>query len=221
MAGMCGRAYATYTEDELRFRYMNEKPVRVPKLKPNFNLSPSEDALVLKVQDGNKEFAFHRWGLIPHWAKDEKIGYKMINARADTITEKPSYRNAFKSRRCIVPLSGFIEWKRDGETKRPFRIGLKDKPIMSVAAIWEAWGELHSFSIITTEANPFMERIHDRMPVILAEEDEDQWLDSECKEPEKLTALLKPCPSQWLEAVEISTLVNSPKNNRKEVLDPI
>ena len=224
---MCGRAYSTFTEEEIRLRYLNKKKVKIPSFAPNFNMSPSQEVVVLLSEDGEPQLELFRWGLVPFWAKDIKIGYKMINARADTISEKPAFRNAFKKRRCIVPLSGFIEWKREDETKRPFRIQLKNHQIMSVAGIWESWKpeekgkELHTFSIITTDANSFMKKIHDRMPVILDQKDEAAWLDPENEDTARLQKLLKPCPSKWLEAIEISTLINSPKNNSTEVLKPL
>lgn len=226
MSSMCGRAYSTYTDEELQDRYQNKKPLTIPSFKPNFNLSPSQNALVLFMSGDKRQLELFRWGLIPSWAKDTKIGYKMINARGETVTEKPSFRNAFKSRRAIVPLSGFIEWKRDGAVKRPFAIHIKDEPIMSVAGIWERWQPkdaevVHSFSILTTGPNSLMKDIHDRMPVILAKCDEEEWLDPENEDVKGLLKLLKPCPSKWLEAYEISTLINSPKNNREEVLLPL
>lgn len=224
---MCGRAYSTFTDDELALRYENKKPVKLPELKPNYNMAPTHEVLIVRNRDEQLSFDFLRWGLIPSWAKEASIGYKMINARGETIAEKPSFRRAFKSRRCIIPLSGFIEWKRDGETKRPFKIFLKDEPIMSVAGIWESWRpakdeeEVQTFSIITTAANDFMTKIHDRMPVILRRKDEDAWLDPANEDTASLSELLRPCPSSWLKADEISTLINSPKNNRKEVLEPV
>src|SRR5437899_2748269 len=129
---MCGRAYSTFTEEEIRLRYLSKKKVKIPPISSNFNMSPSHDVPVLLIEERGPQIELFRWGLVPFWAKDIKIGYKMINARADTITEKPAFRNAFKKRRCIVPLSGFVEWKRLGETKRPFCIHLKKDPIMSV-----------------------------------------------------------------------------------------
>jgi putative SOS response-associated peptidase YedK len=226
---MCGRAYSTFTDEELALRYLGKKGVKFPRLRPNYNMSPSHEVPVVKVVDGERSIELHRWGLVPFWAKDIKIGYKMINARSETVTEKPAFRNAFQKRRCIVPLSGFIEWKRQGESKRPFRISLKDAPIMSVAGIWETWKdedvdatkEIHSFSVLTTSANSFMEKIHDRMPVILDPKNEEAWLDPENQKIEALTKLLKPCPSAWLEACEVSTLINSPRNNSEEVLKPL
>lgn len=222
---MCGRAYSTFTDEELKIRYLNRKPVKIPGFDPNYNLAPTQHCLVLHAGEGKGELAFDlfRWGLVPFWAKEEKIGYKMINARAETIAEKPAYRQAFQKRRCIIPLSGFIEWKAEGEGKRPFRISLKDEPIMSVAGIWETWEsaegkKLRTFSIVTTEANSFMSKIHDRMPVILKQESEEAWLDPKVQEPGKLEKLLKPCPASWLQASPISTRINNPRNNSPDVL---
>lgn len=227
---MCGRAYETYTEDELFVRYLNEKAKRDPLgLKPNFNLSPTQLSPVILVRDGKTTISLFRWGLVPFWAKDIKSAakYSLINARGEEILEKRSYKASFEKRRCIVPLSGFIEWKRhDAKTKTPFAIHLKDEPIMSVAGVWEHWESketdeiVDSFSIITTAANSFMEAIHNRMPVILNRKQEEEWLDPANTDTTKLTKLLKPCPEKWLAAYEISKLVNSPKNNRKEVLEP-
>jgi len=226
---MCGRAYETYTEDELYVRYLNEKAKRNPLgLKPNFNFSPTQLSPVVLNRDGETSISLFRWGLVPFWAKDVKSAakYSLINARGEEILEKRSYKTPFEKRRCIVPLSGFIEWKRhDAKNKTPYAIHLKEDPIMSVAGVWEHWesqdsGEVvDSFSIITTAANSFMEKIHDRMPVILKREQEAEWLDPKNNNTASLTKLLRPCPDKWLDAYEISKLVNSPKNNRKELLE--
>ena len=237
---MCGRAYSTYTDEELQFRYFSKRPKQLPALpdssglKPNFNMCPTHDTPAIITKDGERTLTMLRWGLVPHWADDLKVGYKMINARSETISEKPSFRSAFKTRRAIIPLSGFIEWRRlveigngkPKEIKTPFCIHLKDEPIMSVAGIWESWRsekgtEVRTFSIITTEANSFMAKIHDRMPVILSKEGEAIWLDPENDGSPSLQKLLKPCDSKMLSAFEISTLINSPKNNRPELLSPI
>ena len=167
-----------------------------------------------------------KWGLIPEWSPEFSTKLSTINAKSETIHESRLYKKAIVQRRCIVPVSGFYEWKREGASKRPFKIFLKDSPIMSLAGIWTAWragtpGELRSFSIMTTAANDFMSNIHDRMPVILNRSQWDEWLDSEIHETDAINALLKPCPPDWLDAVEVSTLVNSPKNNRAEVLAPL
>ena len=166
-----------------------------------------------------------RWQLVPTTEPAFTTKLSTINARSERVFESRLYRGLVIRQRCIVPLSGFYEWKKTGDRKRPFRIYLRDEPIMSVAGIWNTWhpgspDERQSFSIMTTTVNAFMREIHDRMPVILDRSNEDVWLDPEIHEPEVLEKLLKPCPSSWLNAVEISTLVNSPKNNTPAVLEP-
>jgi putative SOS response-associated peptidase YedK len=143
-----------------------------------------------------------------------------------SVFESRLYKKPILQRRCIIPVSGFFEWKKEGTAKRPFKIFLKDSPIMSLAGIWTSWRagtpeEQRSFSIMTTSANSFMEKIHDRMPVILDPKQFDEWLDPEVHEAEAINALLKPCPAEWLDSVEVSKLVNSTKNNRVEVLAPV
>lgn len=219
---MCGRAYSTYTDEELFLRYLFRKPPPggLPGLKPNYNLSPTQQAPVLRKEGQTRLIERARWGLIPFWAKDAQQAskYSLINAKGEEIETKRSYREAFLHRRCIVPVSGFYEWKReDSGPKRPFAISHASEPILSLAGVWENG----SFSIITTEANSFMAAIHDRMPVILERKDEKAWLDPSLSDPLKLKAFLKPCPSDWLKAHEVSPLVNSPKNNRPELLTPI
>lgn len=231
LISMCGRAYETYTEEELYLRYLNESRKRNPLgLKANYNLSPTQQSPVVLNKDGERTIEMFRWGLVPFWAPDVKSAskYSLINAKGEEILEKRSYKEPFLKRRCIVPLSGFIEWKRESEkVKRPFAIRLKDTSIMSVAGVWEHWqskesGDIvDSFSIITTEPNTFMADIHNRMPVILSREQEAQWLDQKNTDGSSLLKLLKPCPAEWLDAYEISTAINSPKNNRPEVLEPL
>lgn len=229
---MCGRAYETYTEEELQVRYLNEKAKRNPlkNLKPNYNLSPTQESPIVLIKDDERVIERMRFGLVPFWAKDVKSAskYSLINAKGEEITEKRSYKMAFQERRCIIPLSGFYEWFRPDEgPKKPFAIHLKDEPIMSVAGVWEHWasketGEVvDSFAIITTSANKFMENIHNRMPVILDREHEQEWLDPENQDTEALKKLLKPCPASWLEAHEVSTLVNSPRNNTPDCIKSI
>jgi putative SOS response-associated peptidase YedK len=223
---MCGRAYSTYTEDELSFLYSNRRPLKFGPIKPNYNMSPTQIAPTLRLVQGNREFDTMKWGLIPEWSPDFSTKLSTINAKSESIFESRLYKKAIVQRRCIVPVSGFFEWKREGTTKRPFKIYLKDSPIMSLAGIWTAWRagtpeEQRSFSILTTAANEFMSQIHDRMPVILEKKQWDEWLDPEVHENDQVNSMLKPCPPDWLESVEVSQLVNSPKNNRAEVLDPL
>ena len=227
---MCGRTYKTYTDEELFYRYLNSKPIQLPEMRPNYNMVPTQDTLILRVVKGERHFDDMRWGLVPFWANDIKSAdrYSMINAKAEEITEKRSFKGAFEKRRCIVPMSGFFEWQKIGTgRKKPYCIRLKDEPIMSLAGIWEHWKskdgtlDVLSFAIITTDANEVMREIHTRMPVILHQGNEAEWLDPENTQIQKLKGLLKPCPSEWLETYEISTLVNSPKNNSPDVLQPV
>jgi len=223
---MCGRAYSTYTADELYFQFLNKQPLKIEPLKPNFNMSPRHSAPIVRSKDGARELEEMHWGLIPEWSPEFKMKFSTINARSEGVFESRLYKKAILQRRCIVPVSGFFEWKREGSAKRPFKIFLKDSPIMSMAGIWTAWRagtpeEHRSFSILTTAANDFMAEIHDRMPVILDANQFDEWLDPEVHEVEQIGKMLNPCPPSWLESAEVSTLVNSPKNNRAEVLDPL
>ena len=165
-----------------------------------------------------------RWGLVPVWAKDEKIGSSLINARAETVDTKPSFRTAFKKRRCLVLANGFYEWNReDKKNKRPFFIRLKNCEPFAFAGLWESWGHdnLESFTIITTEANELVAQIHDRMPVMLHEKDEGTWLDPDLQAPVKLKTLLKPYPADLMEMYEVSTAVNSSKNDEHTFILPL
>jgi putative SOS response-associated peptidase YedK len=166
------------------------------------------------------------WQLIPAWEPAFATRLSTINVRSEKVFESRLYRTLVARQRCIVPLSGFFEWKKDGASKRPFRIHLRDEPIMSIAGVWDTWrpgslDERRSFAIMTTAANGFMREIHDRMPVILGRSDEDAWLDPDVREREALQKLFTPCPSSWLKAVEVSRLVNSPRNNTPAVLQPV
>jgi len=232
---MCGRAYSTYTDEELHFRYLNRKgwrwPVNssIPSSPPNYNMCPTQLSLVLSVSDGALSFRLMRWGLVPGWAKTVKDAdkYSMINAKSEEVTEKRSFKSAFQKRRCIVPVSGFYEWKRSGDSKQPYAIHLKDEPIMSLAGVWEHWeskenGEIvDSFCLMTTAANSFMREIHTRMPVILSPEQEQDWLDPEITDSSETFPLLAPCEPELLTAYPVSALVNSPKNNSPKLLEPL
>jgi putative SOS response-associated peptidase YedK len=206
-------------------------PIRdkLPGSGASFNKCPSQRFIILAVREGKLGFHEMRWGLVPSWAKTVKDAdkYSMINAKAEEIAEKRSYKAAFQKRRCIVPVSGFFEWKRSESKKRPYAIHLKDEPIMSLAGIWEHWvspldGDVvDSFAIVTVEANSFMNKIHNRMPVILDQQDEESWLNPEASDREVLSKIMKPCASSILGAFEISTMVNSPRNNSSEILNPV
>lgn len=195
----------------------------VPDLEPRFNLAPSQDAPIVRLNtDGERELAMLRWGLVPSWSKDPKPSYSTINARAETVAEKPTYRSAFKSRRCLVPADGFYEWQKVGSRKQPWRITMKDDGLFAFAGLWERWerdGVIESFTIIVTEANDLMKPIHDRMPVILDPADYDEWLAPETNGA-AAQALLRPFPPAHMRAYLISTRVNSPRNDDPGVIAP-
>jgi putative SOS response-associated peptidase YedK len=224
---MCGRAYRLYNGEELESRYGGNAINQVGlHLQPSYNLAPTQLTPVIFMDQGKETLDWMRWGLIPSWALSIKDAakYSLLNARVEEIETKRSYASPFKLRRCIVPLSGFYEWKKttNGE-KRPFALHLKHEAILSVAGVWEEWsrpGEetVRSFSLLTTASNSFMQNIHDRMPVFLNLENESAWLDPSLQDPQAIKAILKPCPSDEMEAREVSKLVNSVKNQGPEVL---
>jgi putative SOS response-associated peptidase YedK len=191
--------------------------------KARYNCAPSQSLAVI-TSDRPDTLHFMRWGLIPSWAKERSIGSKMINARAETVAEKPSFRSAFKSRRCLVPATGFFEWKREGKSKIPYLIRMKEQNGFCFAGLWDCWnspegGEIESFTIITTTPNTLMSGIHVRMPVILQRESERQWLGTESGIHD-LMPLLKPFPSELMEACVVSSRVNSTTHDDPSVLLP-
>lgn len=214
---MCGR-YSFAIEDEL-IKERFGVSIRSAIYKARYNCAPTQNLAVISNQDPG-DLNFFRWGLIPFWAKDPLIGNKLINAKAETIAEKPSFKNAFRRRRCLVPADGFYEWKKDA-VKIPYRIVLKSGDPFAMAGIWEKWvsneGEIiHSFSIITTEPNELIAPIHNRMPVILLPENEKMWLDDPGKTT--LKGLLKPYPARLMKVFPVSNLVNSTRNDTPEVM---
>jgi putative SOS response-associated peptidase YedK len=222
---MCGRVYQTYTDEELYFQYLNKRPLSPLQLAPVYNLCPTQSSPVLRLVDGERRFEEMRWQLVPNRELAFSTKLSTINAKSETVFDSPLFGNLITRQRCVVPISGFYEWKMEGQRKRPFKIRLHSNAIMSVAGIWDTWRpgstlERRSFSILTTAANRFMREIHDRMPVILSDRALDDWLSPEIHEPQDLKELMKPCPENWLSAVEVSPLVNSPKNNTPEVLEP-
>jgi putative SOS response-associated peptidase YedK len=222
---MCGRAYQTYSDEELYIRYLSRKPEIPLGFVPVYNLCPTLNSPVLRVISGERQFNWMRWQLVPATEPAFTTQLSTINARSEGIFQSRLYRDLIVRQRCIVPLSGFFEWKRSDGVKRPFKIFLRDEPIMSVAGIWDTWRpgsseQRDSFSIITTAANDFMSGIHDRMPLILDRSAEAAWLDPEIRNREILEKILQPSSSSRLDAVEISSLVNSTKNNSAEILKP-
>ena len=218
---MCGR-YGFTKPEKLKERFHTENSL--PDFKPRYNIAPSE-TLPVVVSTGERRVELMRWGLVPFWAKDEKIGYKMINARAETLSEKPSFRKALTLQRCIVPADGFFEWKRLGREKLPYYFFLKNNEVFGFAGLYDVWKdekgkELKTYTIITTTPNALLEPVHNRMPAILEIRDEDEWLNADETEPARLIRLLHPYPAGEMEAYPVSSLVNSPSHDTKEVIEP-
>ena len=223
---MCGRysLYADFRTIEDRF---GEATFEIDEYEPSYNIAPSQQVIAV-INDGSKNRVGHlKWGLVPPWAKDVKIGYKMINARAETVHEKPSFREALKKKRCLIVADSFYEWQRNDERKVPMRIKMKTDELFARAGLWETWkdskGEpVHTCTILTTEPNELMSNIHDRMPVILRAEDEATWLNSSIQDIEQLKHLFQPFPDDnLLEAYEVTEQVNSPKNNYPELIERV
>ncbi len=222
---MCGRFGLTRPErlDLQRFGIGELLP-----LVPRFNIAPGAEILAVRVRDGERCADLVRWGLIPSWAKAPDIGNRMANARADSAFAKPSFRNAMKSRRCLIPADVFYEWQVvPGQTrKQPYAVRGRDGEPFAMAGLWEYWrprdggGEgIVSATILTTDANTLMARIHDRMPVIIDPRHYNEWLDARTPAP-ALRDLMQPCPSEWLDAYPISLRVNNPRTDDARVLEP-
>jgi len=223
---MCGRFTLTVDPIELQeaFYWVDFGNADIS---PRYNIAPSQGVPVV-VNDGKNKLDFFTWGLVPHWAKDPKIGYRMINARSETLSEKSSFRNPYKRRRCIILADGFYEWHKqpDQQVKIPTYIRLKDGKPFSFAGLWETWNspdgsQILSTTIITTKPNKLLETIHNRMPVILPEDSYDTWLKSGEVDVEILDPLLKPFPSDLMEAFSVSKFVNNPRNDTPECIRPV
>jgi putative SOS response-associated peptidase YedK len=220
---MCGRFTLLTPWEELLRTY--DAVSEIESLEPSYNIAPTQQIAAI-IHDGKKrKLGSLRWGLIPPWAPDKKIGSKMINARAETLQEKRSFKKAFQKQRCLIPADSFYEWKTEDGNKQPMRIQHKDKTPFAFAGLWEKWQDdngstIYTCTIITTEANSFMQQIHHRMPVILPADSQDIWLDRNEQNTETLQQILKPF-SEELTAYPVSTLVNSPKNNREELINPL
>jgi putative SOS response-associated peptidase YedK len=219
---MCGRYLLTSTVDGLRALFLFEER---PNLMPRYNIAPTQDVPIVRLtRDGTaRELLMVRWGLVPFWADDLKIGNRMINARGETVHSARAFREAYQRRRCLVPADGFFEWRKEGKARQPLLIRRKDHAPFAFAGLWERWREpgtdnvVRSCTTITCPANPLVAPIHDRMPVILAPEDHARWLDPATRDAR---SLLVPCPATWLECFAVNPRVNSPKNNDAECIQP-
>jgi putative SOS response-associated peptidase YedK len=215
---MCSRYFLDADGNVIAYTF--DVPVHERAL-PRYNIAPTQEAPVIRVAaGGEREMAMLRWGLLPFWARDPRMGSKLINARSETVTEKPSFRNAFRKRRCLVPACGFFEWTGEAGQKVPHAITLADRKLFAFAGLHERWtspeGEaLETYTILTTAANHAMSAIHDRMPVILADADHDAWLHGP---PEDAQALLRPCADELIRTRIVSRALNNPRNDSPELL---
>lgn len=218
---MCGRiALINANQEKIKKRFSVDK---IPaSLKPRFNISPSQNIAVILNEHPN-EIRMVKWGLLPHWSKEENTQYSMINARSETITQKPAFRGPIKKRRCLILADTFYEWKKADGHKEPYRFMKENSDIFSFAGVWDLWEKnnkrIESCSIITKPADSFMKPFHDRMPVILPRELEKEWLKEE--NLDKIISFLKISAKNELQAYPLSPLINSPLNDSSEVLDHI
>ena len=195
--------------------------------RPRFNIAPTQSILAVRAGSDGREAARMRWGLIPSWAKDTKLAASMINARAETVAEKPAFRAAFKRRRCLIPVSGFYEWRRDGKVRQPFRVIRTDGRPLVLAGLWSGWkdpatGEIRrSFAIITGPPNDVVRPIHDRMPVVLEDDAWPRWLDPAAGDPGELQALLLPAGGLELTAYRVGLLVNNVRFDGPDLIEPL
>ena len=224
---MCGRFALNTSKGALIewFELMGLDP-DLPGFAPRFNIAPTQDLLSVRHGDHGRELALLRWGLIPSWAKDNSMAAKMINARAETVMEKPSFRNAIKKRRCLVPVTGFYEWERSGTKKKPYLFGFRDGGLFAFAGLWERWHspegkDIETCSLLTTGPNDLMAPIHDRSPVIIAPENYSRWLDVDANAPDTLTTMLQPFSAERMTCTRVSERVNNVRNEGPDLVQPI
>jgi putative SOS response-associated peptidase YedK len=220
---MCGRFTLRQSAEEIAQAFQISD---VPPLEPRYNIAPTQPvATVLRTAENpDRQLRMLHWGLIPFWADDPKLGSKLINARAETVADKPAFRSAFRHRRCLIVADGFYEWQQQENGKQPFYLRLKDDRPFALAGLWEHWEEdggeaIDSCTILTTDANELTSPIHSRMPVILDPKDYDMWLDSSVRKSESLQSLLRPYASEKMEAYPVSKTVNRPTNDRPECIE--
>jgi putative SOS response-associated peptidase YedK len=220
---MCGR-YTLHSSPERIKEHFHLQHSQ--EIAAHFNIAPSQWIPAVRQGPQGRELIKLRWGLIPSWSKEEKTAYSMINARAETVATKPAFRSAFRSRRCLIPADGFYEWKTTAGRKQPYYIRRRDSELFAFAGLWERWeGEggkyIESSTIIVTVANPLLQSIHDRMPVILKPADYERWLDPKVQEAETLISLLHPYPAEEMELYPVSRKVNSPANDNPDCIAPL
>jgi putative SOS response-associated peptidase YedK len=220
---MCGRYSLSSTKLTLEQRFALSQ---AGELGPRYNIAPTQAAVVIRqAEDGTRMLKAMRWGLVPQWAKDASSAAKLINARADSLADKPSFRGALRSQRCLVPMDGWFEWKREGKSKRPYYIHAADNRPFAVAGLWEQWLNpahelVETFTVITVEAAPVLAGIHDRMPAVLQPESWSTWLDPRPLAPADLLPLLQPCDNQWPAFHEVGPEVGTVSIDRPGLILP-
>jgi putative SOS response-associated peptidase YedK len=222
---MCGRFTLTDPNADLDVQFNLPE---IPDMKPRYNIAPTQPVAAVRVpaEGAAREMVLLRWGLIPFWAKDLEIGARMINARSETVAEKPAFRHAFRRRRCLVVADGFYEWQKQNGTKQPFYIRLHGARPFAFAGLWERWESssaevIESCTLLTTQPNDLMRELHNRMPVILQPGDYDLWLDPQVQEVELLQPLLRAFPPEEMAAYPVSRYVNSPDNDDPRCIEPL
>lgn len=222
---MCGRFTLTDPDAELLTQF--DLP-NLPPLEPRYNIAPSQPVPVVRLaaDKAARELVLVRWGLIPFWAQDPEIGNRLINARAETVAEKPAFREAFRRRRCLVVADGFYEWQKQDGQKQPFYIRMRDGRPFAFAGLWERWRGsddvvIESCTLLTTGPNELMRPLHNRMPAILHPKDYDLWLDPEVQRPDLLQAVLLPYPAEEMTAYPVSRWVNSPDHDDPRCIEPL
>jgi putative SOS response-associated peptidase YedK len=220
---MCGRYVITSAPEAIRalFHYQEQ-----PNFPPRYNVAPTQPIPIVRLTEGKRQFALVRWGLLPSWVKDPKAFTLVINARGESVLDKPAFRNAMKRRRCLIPADGFYEWQPGGTRKQPYFIRLKSGQPMAFAGLWECWTgpngeELETAAIVTTDANRTLGHIHARMPVILAPDAFGLWLNCAEVDAETAAALITPAPDDLFEAYPVSTDVNRVANDNAKLLEPL
>jgi putative SOS response-associated peptidase YedK len=220
---MCGRYVIKSTPDQIRalFGYPEQ-----PNFPPRYNIAPTQPVPIVRRTEGERHFALVRWGLIPSWVKDPRTLSLLINARGESVVDKPAFRAAMKRRRCLFPADGFYEWRVDGGRKRPYFVQRKGGGLLAFAGLWETWTgpngeEQQTAAIVTTDANRTLAAIHDRMPVIIEPAGFDFWLDSDKVDAKTAAAMIAPAPESLLEAYEISPAVNRVANDSAALIEPL
>ena len=219
---MCGRYAITTAPEAIRalFRYLEQ-----PNFPPRYNVAPTQPVPIVRMVEGKRQLALVRWGLIPAWVKDPRAFSLLINARGESVLDKPAFRNAMKYRRCLFPADGFYEWKREGERKRPYFVRLKSGEPMAFAGLWESWmgpngEEQETAAIVTTTASRSIAHIHDRMPVIVPPDAFDFWLDPKV-DAQTASAVIQPARDALLDCYEVSSAVNRTANDSPQLLEPL